>query len=171
MPCVVKDDEHYEQIIDDPCNPNEHQPTEAHDSNCIKKLIEVSSTTMYNYVHEENVFTNKGEVGLFNLFCNDSIKNSVFEWTNKGTEALCSPYRTTKHDLGLFTDIEFAMSLNPLPDIKDHWSSKIFVGNSVFSTFQSRNAHLDTRHNVEFHPVFPMVWITRWIHCIIPNIL
>ena len=54
MPCVIKDDECYEQIIDDPYNPNEYQPTEVHDSNYIKKLIEVSSTTIYNSAHAEN---------------------------------------------------------------------------------------------------------------------
>ena len=47
------------------------------------------------------------------------------------------------------------MSFNPLPDIKDCWSSKIFVGNSVFSKFQSRDARSNARHNVEFHPVLP----------------
>ena len=66
MPCVVKDDEYYEQIMDDPCDPNEHQPTEACDSNYIKKLFEVSSTTIYNCAHAENVFTNK-EVSLIFL--------------------------------------------------------------------------------------------------------
>ena len=54
MPCVAKEDECYEQVIDDAHNPNEHQPTEARDSNHIKKLIEVSSTTIYNSARSEN---------------------------------------------------------------------------------------------------------------------
>ena len=60
----------------------------------------------------------------------------------------------TAKELSVFTGLELAMTLHKCDDIKDYWSTKLFIGDSSFSKYQSRNRHLEIRRNIQLHPNF-----------------
>ena len=94
----MEDDEYHEGILEDPCNPNDYQSIENADSKCIKYLIEIINIETCKSKIVENAFESRGEIGLFELFCNPSLEDSVLEWTNNDF-ARPTHFRTTKYQM------------------------------------------------------------------------
>ena len=153
--CIANDDDdtYFNGVIDDMCNPLEHEMHEKGTSDYINNLISITSTKLTQPLAIKTAYETNGEIGLFKLLYSQSLQNSMLEWSNN-VNARTTHFEMSAKEFSIFAGLELAMSLHKCDNIKDYWSTKLFVGDSSFSEYQSRNQHLETRRNIQLHPIF-----------------
>ena len=121
------DESLYENIVDEMYNPANYEFSsgDVTSSDYIDYLTSKSHVTIPNLAPTKAAYTKSKELGLFNLFFTEKLRQSIVEWTNthyarSGTQTIC------KDDLDVFIGLEMAMSLKKGVPIKDNWSA--FVG-------------------------------------------
>ncbi|GMF27928.1 unnamed protein product [Phytophthora fragariaefolia] len=68
-----------------------------------------------------------GSYGLFSLFVTATLRESIRGWTSTKLEA-AGKKALTESELNAYVGLEIAMSLCPLSDIADFWSTDRFLG-------------------------------------------
>ena len=153
--CVTtdSDDAHFDSAIDDMHNPLEHEVHDKGKSDCINNLISITSTKLTQPSIIKSAHERNGEVGLFKLLHSQSLQNSILEWSNNAN-ARTTHFEMTAKEFSIFTGLELAMLLHKCDNVKDYWSTKLFVGDTSFSEYQSRNRHLKMRCNIKLQSNF-----------------
>jgi hypothetical protein len=88
---------------------------------------------------------------LFELFLPKGFWDAILQWTNDNlVEKLKKPI--TKGQFCAYVGLEVAMSIHPLNDMKDFWSTKRFCGVQDFQGVMSRNHFQLIRGSLAFQP-------------------
>ncbi|KUF78757.1 WASH complex subunit [Phytophthora nicotianae] len=94
-------------------------------------------------------YEERGELGLFSLFFTREFRDSLHRWTNEMLKEKGKP-EATVCELDAYIGLEIAMSFNPVTEIKELWSQKMFMGQSDFvaTMARSRFEHIRARFQV-----------------------
>ena len=100
-----------------------------------------------------SAFTEKAELGLFQLFYPDAFLKGVLQWTN---DALSDKGKSTitLSKLKAYLGLEMAMSLVVLNSIQEYWENKMFSGHPDFGKVMSRNDFTTIRAHFRPHPPY-----------------
>ena len=146
-------DDYCEMIKADNCTPIEYELDEKSSNDCINNLINISSFNITNAHAAEKAFERKGELGFFNLFFIENLRERITDWTNQ--HCTCSGAMSiSKSESNIFLGLEMVMSLKKGIHIRDNWSTKPFMHDPFYSTFSSRDKHQNIRSNMQMHPPY-----------------
>ncbi|POM63507.1 Hypothetical protein PHPALM_21083 [Phytophthora palmivora] len=82
-------------------------------------------------------YKERGELGLFSLFFTRDFRDSLRSWTNQILKEKGKP-EATVYELDAYMGLEIAMSFNPVTEMKELWSQKVFMGQSDFAAAMAR---------------------------------
>ncbi|KAK1935572.1 hypothetical protein P3T76_010267 [Phytophthora citrophthora] len=92
----------------------------------------------------------RGELGLFSLFFTREFRDSLLLWTNKMLKEK-GKQEATVFELDAYIGLEIAMSFNPVTQMKELWSTKLFMGQPDFGSTVSRNRFESIRARFQIH--------------------
>ncbi|KAG1705140.1 hypothetical protein DVH05_004076 [Phytophthora capsici] len=94
----------------------------------------------------------KGILGLFGLFFNRRIRDTLLQWLNPRLTESGVPTITLR-ELNAYIGLEIATSLCPLNRLRDYWSTNELYGHQLFRSTMQRDLFLGIRAALTLHPV------------------
>ncbi|POM68374.1 Hypothetical protein PHPALM_15472 [Phytophthora palmivora] len=95
-------------------------------------------------------YKERGELGLFSLFFMRDFRDSLRTWTNQILKDKGKP-EATVYELDAYMGLEIVMSFNPVTEMKELWSQKVFMGQSDFAATMARNRFETIRAAFQIH--------------------
>uniref|UniRef100_H3GEE4 PiggyBac transposable element-derived protein domain-containing protein n=1 Tax=Phytophthora ramorum TaxID=164328 RepID=H3GEE4_PHYRM len=92
----------------------------------------------------------RGELGLFSLFFTREFRTSLQTWTNEMLKTK-GRFEATEFEIDAYIGLEIAMSFNPVTEIKELWSQKLFMSQSDFASTMARNRFESIRARFQIH--------------------
>ncbi|RLN37861.1 hypothetical protein BBJ28_00000464, partial [Nothophytophthora sp. Chile5] len=127
-----------------------HTPAETAQA-YIEKLSSESGLHLLQEGRVRQAYTESAERGLFGVFVTEQLKDKWRAWTNAVLSARGAP-PVTVSELDAYLGLEMAMSLCPMTDIKEFWSTKLFLGQRDISDTMSRSRFQSIRASLVVHP-------------------
>ena len=150
MNSVYDNDDYCDFVTNTPNIHTQYITLDQTENAYVKELTCKSQIKMKQPNIAKNAYEKYGPFGLFKLFYTDSIRDTIWEWTNNHF-ARTGACKISKIDLDVFIALEMAMGLRKNNNIKDYWSKKEFLGDASFPKYQSRRIHLRIRSNIQTH--------------------
>ncbi|POM75332.1 LOW QUALITY PROTEIN: Hypothetical protein PHPALM_7578 [Phytophthora palmivora] len=104
----------------------------------VDRIIRDSGLHIVREREVKTAYNERGELGLFSLLFTREFRDSLQSWTNKMLEDKGIP-EATVCELDAYIGLEIALSFNPVTEIKEMWSQKLFMGQSNFVATMARN--------------------------------
>ena len=121
------------------------------ESNVNLKILEKSSNLQVLQKKKViNAYKSDGELGLFPCFLTKSWFEAMQIWCNQKL-ADKGEKKVSFEKFMAYVGLEIAMSFISLNDIKEYWSSQMFLGQADFKNVMSRNEFQVIRANVSLH--------------------
>ncbi|POM66310.1 Hypothetical protein PHPALM_17848 [Phytophthora palmivora] len=95
-------------------------------------------------------YKERWNLDLFSLSLTKEFRESLRTWTNKMVKDKSKP-EATVYELDAYIRLEIAMSFNPVTEIKELWSTKMFIGQSDFASAMARNRFESIRVRFQVH--------------------
>ena len=117
----------------------------------MQKLVRDSGILVRQEGLVRQAFDKRREAGLFQIFLHRSFFECIQQWTNK------FPVRKRKYsieDVKAYIGLEMASSIVRMNDLKDYWSTEIFLGNHDFQRVMSRGKFLQIRSELRLYPFY-----------------
>ncbi|OWZ00780.1 hypothetical protein PHMEG_00027959 [Phytophthora megakarya] len=105
------------------------QPLPAHRATGNAYIDGIMRDSGLHIVREREVraaYKERGELGLFSLFFTRDFRDSLRTWTNQILKEKGKP-EVTVYELDAYMGLEIAMSFNPVTEMKELWSQKVFM--------------------------------------------
>ncbi|OWZ14317.1 hypothetical protein PHMEG_00012217, partial [Phytophthora megakarya] len=127
------------------------EPTQRRTGNTyVDSLIRESGLHIIREKEVAAAYKERGMLGLFSLFFTREFRDSLQTWTNKLLREKGKP-EATVCEIDAYIGLEIAMSFNPVTEIKELWSQKLFMGQSDFRATMPRTRFESIRARFQIH--------------------
>uniref|UniRef100_H3H696 PiggyBac transposable element-derived protein domain-containing protein n=1 Tax=Phytophthora ramorum TaxID=164328 RepID=H3H696_PHYRM len=116
----------------------------------VDHLIQESGLHIVRDREVRTVYKDRGELGLLSLFFTREFRTSLQTWTNKMLKTK-GRLEAMEFEIDAYIGLEIAISFNPVTDIKELWSQKLFMGQSDFALTMARNRFESIRARFQVH--------------------
>ena len=148
-PSILSDEwQLQEQVVDESMKPLPN----IQDCEYVQKIEKASKLHILKEPYLRKAFTENQEYGLFSTFFTKSLMKCILNWTNeklKTTIELIDMKTITSLELEAYIGLEMAMSIIQLNDMKDYWSTKMFLGCEMFTKTMARDRFLAIRSRIQ----------------------
>ncbi|KAE9001595.1 hypothetical protein PF005_g13587 [Phytophthora fragariae] len=116
----------------------------------VDRIIQASGLHIIRDKEVQTAYNARGELGLFSLFFAREFRASLQSWANKTLKEK-GIQEATEFEIDAYIGLEIAMSFNPVTEIKELWSQKLFMGQSDFAFTMARSRFESIRSRFQVH--------------------